>query len=218
MRKQVREKAGEAPWRAVGLVQEQFAGLVEGYQARAHEELQQQQQRKLQQLQDRGGSSGEGNGGSSREGNGGGSGGGGSDDAAVGWLALDDLVFLNNNGDLYDIIDHLQQQDKKKRKEESAATTTRGGGSAIRSVGGRGSAAGSGGSEEEAAAGVFSPDGSKSPQSPQSTSGPRIHIGDVSSGSTDDAPSVFNMVALAGRCSALIKVLPDLSDVFIGHR
>jgi hypothetical protein len=30
--------------------------------------------------------------------------------------------------------------------------------------------------------------------------------------------SVFNLVALAGRCCALIKVLPDLSDVFIGHR
>lgn len=83
VKQQVLEKRDAEPqWRAVGLVQTQFDGLVEGYQAAAAE------------CANTAGC------------------------ASVDQLDRSALVFLNNNGELYDIIDHLQGQKPLQAEQE----------------------------------------------------------------------------------------------------
>ncbi|EFJ51951.1 hypothetical protein VOLCADRAFT_103148 [Volvox carteri f. nagariensis] len=90
----------EPYWQLLGLVQAQFEGLVGGYQARAKQEQQQRQQQQRQEARRLAG----GDGGRS----GSGEGGYGDDDVRVGWLERRDLMFMNSNGDVYDIIDALE--------------------------------------------------------------------------------------------------------------
>lgn len=87
---QVEAHASDDPhWRAVGLVVAQFNGLVEGYQARARQASSSAAAavpgRRMASAAP-------------------------ADAGSVGWLDRADLVFLNNNGELYDIIDHLQDR------------------------------------------------------------------------------------------------------------
>lgn len=90
MEAQVEAHASDDPhWRAVGLVMAQSNGLVEGYQARARQASSSAAAavpgRRMASAAP-------------------------ADAGSVGWLDRADLVFLNNNGELYDIIDHLQDR------------------------------------------------------------------------------------------------------------
>ncbi|GIL42922.1 hypothetical protein Vafri_750 [Volvox africanus] len=88
---QIRAAPEDPYWQLLGLVQAQFDGLVGGYKARARQE--QQRRRARRRLVGRGG----GRGGDEFD-----------DDVAVGWLERRDLMFLNSNGDVYDIIDAIE--------------------------------------------------------------------------------------------------------------
>jgi hypothetical protein len=70
---QVKSHPRDSYWQMLGLLSQQFEGLVEGYQARAA----------AQPAGSLGG---------------------------VGRLAREDIVFLNSNGDLYDVLDMLDAQ------------------------------------------------------------------------------------------------------------
>ncbi|KXZ56769.1 hypothetical protein GPECTOR_1g693 [Gonium pectorale] len=96
-------------WRLLGLVQQQFHGLVAGYQQRAREEAARRAERRAAAAARRAagrrllGGEGEGVGAGAEE-----EAGGDDDDVAVGWLERRDLLFLNSNGDVYDIVDALE--------------------------------------------------------------------------------------------------------------
>lgn len=92
----VNEQLKSAPaddpyWRLLGLVQRQFDGLVDGYQARAQQEEAGQKQQHQQGQRQAGRKAGR------RMAPGGGTG-SGNEDVAVGWLERRDMMFLNSNG------------------------------------------------------------------------------------------------------------------------
>ncbi|PNH12428.1 Phospholipase B-like 1 [Tetrabaena socialis] len=101
-------------WRLLALVQAQFEGLVEGYQARAREEARLLALRGSQQQQQQRHGGGEDTRRRSRRLAASSRtaavsiGGGGGSDVTVGWLERRDIMFLNGNGDVYDIIDALE--------------------------------------------------------------------------------------------------------------
>ncbi|KAI3424367.1 hypothetical protein D9Q98_009920 [Chlorella vulgaris] len=142
-------------WDAVCLLLHQFDGLKAGYRARREAVLSASASA---------------------------SGGGGSEtgSATVGDMSDWDFLFLESNGDLYDIID-AQQPDQRPswvQGAEPVIPTVRGraGGRHWRQL------------EEAVAA------------DPKAA-----------------AAKLFSKVALSGKCSALIKVAPDLSDIWMGH-
>ncbi|KAG2499896.1 hypothetical protein HYH03_002184 [Edaphochlamys debaryana] len=79
-------------WRVLGLVQAQFAGLVDGYQRAAREEAAENKARRS------GGARRLLEGGTEQL----------ADDVRAGWLDRRELMFLNSNGDVYDIMDAIE--------------------------------------------------------------------------------------------------------------
>ncbi|KAG2442565.1 hypothetical protein HXX76_002651 [Chlamydomonas incerta] len=160
----VNEQLKSAPaddpyWRLLGLVQRQFDGLVDGYQNRAGQEAgrrQGQQQGQVGRRMAPGGGAGSGN-----------------EDVAVGWLERRDMMFLNSNGDVYDIIDALEAGYGYGDDDNSAANAA---------------------------------DGSRRGRRHPS-------FADI-----DESPMRMSLkLGLQGKCSALIKVTGDLTDLLVGH-
>ncbi|PNW85360.1 hypothetical protein CHLRE_03g182750v5 [Chlamydomonas reinhardtii] len=169
----VNEQLKSAPaddpyWRLLGLVQRQFDGLVDGYQARAQQEEAGQKQQHQQGQRQAGRKAGR------RMAPGGGTG-SGNEDVAVGWLERRDMMFLNSNGDVYDIIDALE--------------------------------AGYGYGDDDGSAGNAARPG-----------GARRGRRYPSFADIDESPMRMSLkLGLQGKCSALIKVTGDLTDLLVGH-
>ncbi|KAL4431400.1 hypothetical protein ABPG75_006656 [Micractinium tetrahymenae] len=105
-----------------------------------------------------------------------------ADDAgAIGDMSDWDFLFLESNGDLYDIID-AGQPDQRPSWIQSGAEPR------IPTVHGKG-----GGRHWAALEAAAREDPEKA------------------------AAKLFSKVALSGKCSALIKLAPDLSDIYMGH-
>ncbi|PSC74620.1 Phospholipase B-like 1 isoform A [Micractinium conductrix] len=105
----------------------------------------------------------------------------GDDADAVGEMSDWDFLFLESNGDLYDIID-AQQPDQRPHWLQGGTRAR------IPTVAGK-----AGGRHWEALAAAAAEDPEKA------------------------AAKLFSQVALSGKCSALIKVADDLSDIFMAH-
>ncbi|KAG2448337.1 hypothetical protein HYH02_006919 [Chlamydomonas schloesseri] len=174
--------ADEPYWRLIGLVQRQFDGLVDGYQARAKQE--QGQEQRLQQQVAAGQQGGVKGGRRMAAGGGEGS---GNEDVAVGWLERRDLMFLNSNGDVYDIMDALEAG-YGYGDDSDGDESGRGSSSSSSSSSSSGVGAARRGRRHPAAADID--------ESPLRMS---LKLG------------------LQGKCSALIKVTGDLGDLLVGH-
>ena len=111
-------------------------------------------------------------------------------------LSYDNFLFLESNGDLYDVIDNLDPSqrpswnpggDGDDDSDTTTTTTT---------------------SKEDSYSFLFSDDASSEQNSTTSTTQPSTAAA---------ADRLFHNLALSGKCSALVKVASDLSDVFMGH-
>eukprot|EP00798_Chlamydomonas_sp_ICE-L_P002443 gene2443-8767_t len=136
-------------WRVVDLVITQFEGLVSGYLARVLHE-------KEKYATEGGGAA------SNRV-----------KHHKVGDLTREDLVFLNNNGELYDVIDSIIEMERQDAEDKSNSHNS------------------------------------------SSMGGARKHLNDLDA--SEDPRIAFRDLALRGKCTSLIKVAGDLSDLYIGH-
>ena len=119
------------------------------------------------------------------------------------WLSYADFLFLESNGDLYDIIDSMDpsqrpswapggedpDDDYGEEEEESEKILNVGGAAGKRRFGGK--------------------------RQRQRRASPRV-VG-AGEGVEAAAAALFRRVALSGKCSALVKLAPDFSDLFMGH-
>ncbi|KAF5842106.1 phospholipase B-domain-containing protein [Dunaliella salina] len=181
-------------WVGVALQMAQFNGIVEGYAARRQEAL-----RLLQQ---------QGQSACSGGGRGGGEGGASSTGAAagsregmecahhvnvLGHMSRDDHLFLQNNGELYDIVDGLLAGAWGRKAGAGTPGAVHGGG---RSSSSSSTTTSSSGSVSDGSSSSSRDSPSRSPLSPGRW---------------------LQDLALKGHCSALIKVAADLSDIYVGH-
>ena len=109
-------------------------------------------------------------------------------------LSYEDLRFLNANGELYDVLEHF------KNKEEGGA-----------------GGAGAGGEVEAKGGAQQQLSGTGRVRAALSSSS---FAGGAKAGAETEAQRderLYRALALSGRCSSLVAVTPDLSDLLIGH-
>jgi len=144
-------------WDATCLAIRQFDGVVAGYQARASEA------RKTHKKPDF------------------------DDQDGMGKMSYSDFLFMESNGDLYDVVDKMDPT--------------------------QGPSWSPGGEKDD-------DDVSSKPQNDekQYTEGTRQHEkSDTSPAAPPSAEKLFHELALSGKCSALVKIAADLSDIYMGH-
>jgi hypothetical protein len=98
----------------------------------------------------------------------------------MGYMSYSDFLFLESNGDLYDVIDKM---DPSQRPSWSPG----------------------GDSEEQV-------EGEVEVEDPEVITGTRLN-----QKSSPDSEKLFHDLALSGKCSALVKIAADLSDIYMGH-
>ena len=133
---------------------------------------------------------------------------GGAEADAVGRLSRADLLFLHSNGDLYDLIDKYDAED-----DDAAAAAQEAEAMEAEVM------------QAETAAEAERQRQQQQQQQPQGLR-QRRHRRRVSPRSSRagrkryaemGAGELYQAIALAGKCSALIKVTEDLSEIFFGH-